>query len=634
MHPMSTEDFLREIVFGNNGNASSSGTLLSGVSSFMPPQAAGWQDTAPRQSLLGSPQAGSSASAFRMRCTTNHLGKIEAKEEHTPNESTRWEYTYDVAGHLATVRCNGKVTEEYTYNAQGQRIADCVPRSLRHMGGQRRFAYNYEGQLVEVNSTRFYYTASGTLRGRQENGKNTYFSYGDDTRLDSVTLPSGFEVRYEYGQSLLPERIHVSGRLVGEYRWHSPLQLYEYYDVMQDTRYTFQYKGNRVPAGVHISGTGAAFIRERFQCGNLDYYSPMFQAQGATDSLFLHIGADQVGSIRTLSTEDGRMVKEITYDSFGNVLHDSFPELSFPLGFAGGLVDEHTGFVRFGYRDYDPQTGRFTAQDPARDLRGDADLYDYCVDDPVSCIDPQGLATQQWNENLHPRDDVGKFTFKDGSGGGQGSNKSTEADANSQSGKGIGNSVAQGGEDKGASSAPSQKGSTQRVGDKVKEVNGVEVKDEKDKYYVIGKRPLDSVAIGNWYGEGDNKFQHRQLIKNDGINFGLTGNNNGVTPFEDTKDQLKKYEYYDGNKYKAEFIEAAKDALEQEWQEELGRRKEHNQERSTPARTGAIFHGIDEGLQSEARYGITHYNCQDYVDDIVARAKRIAERRGEKLEVD
>lgn len=77
-------------------------------------------------------------------------------------------------------------------------------------------------------------------------------------------------------------------------------------------------------------------------------------------------------------------------------------------------MDEHTGFVRFGYRDYDPQTGRFTAQDPARDLRGDADLYNYCVDDPVSCNDPQGLATRQWNESLHPRDDVGKFTFKDG----------------------------------------------------------------------------------------------------------------------------------------------------------------------------------------------------------------------------
>ncbi len=49
MHPMSTEDFLREIVFGNKGNASSSGSLLSGASGPMPPQAAGWQGTAPRQ---------------------------------------------------------------------------------------------------------------------------------------------------------------------------------------------------------------------------------------------------------------------------------------------------------------------------------------------------------------------------------------------------------------------------------------------------------------------------------------------------------------------------------------------------------------------------------------------------------
>ncbi|WP_408639942.1 RHS repeat-associated core domain-containing protein [Desulfovibrio subterraneus] len=45
----------------------------------------------------------------------------------------------------------------------------------------------------------------------------------------------------------------------------------------------------------------------------------------------------------------------------------------------------HTGLIRFGYRDYSPQLGRFTALDPARDMRGDGDLWDYCVDDPISC---------------------------------------------------------------------------------------------------------------------------------------------------------------------------------------------------------------------------------------------------------
>lgn len=34
-----------------------------------------------------------------------------------------------------------------------------------------------------------------------------------------------------------------------------------------------------------------------------------------------------------------------------------------PFGFAGGLYDRDTGLTRFGARDYDPQTGRWTAKD-------------------------------------------------------------------------------------------------------------------------------------------------------------------------------------------------------------------------------------------------------------------------------
>ncbi len=50
-----------------------------------------------------------------------------------------------------------------------------------------------------------------------------------------------------------------------------------------------------------------------------------------------------------------------------------------------------TGLVRFGYRDYDPRVGRFTSPDPLGDTGGDHDVYDYCVDDPVSLVDPEGL---------------------------------------------------------------------------------------------------------------------------------------------------------------------------------------------------------------------------------------------------
>ena len=90
-------------------------------------------------------------------------------------------------------------------------------------------------------------------------------------------------------------------------------------------------------------------------------------------------------------TQRGRLIKKVRYDNFGLRLHDSLPEIFVPVGFAGGLVDTDTGFVRFGWRDYDPAVGRFTAPDPLGDTGGDHDLYDYCVDDPVSMCDPDGL---------------------------------------------------------------------------------------------------------------------------------------------------------------------------------------------------------------------------------------------------
>ena len=58
------------------------------------------------------------------------------------------------------------------------------------------------------------------------------------------------------------------------------------------------------------------------------------------------------------------------YDSFGNVLQDTQPGFQ-PFGFAGGLYDPDTKLVRFGARDYDPRTGRWTAKDPILFAGGD-----------------------------------------------------------------------------------------------------------------------------------------------------------------------------------------------------------------------------------------------------------------------
>ena len=55
------------------------------------------------------------------------------------------------------------------------------------------------------------------------------------------------------------------------------------------------------------------------------------------------------------------------------------------------MQDNDTGLVRFGYRDYDPETGRWTARDPIGFAGGDTNLYGYVFNNPISFIDPIGL---------------------------------------------------------------------------------------------------------------------------------------------------------------------------------------------------------------------------------------------------
>ena len=135
-------------------------------------------------------------------------------------------------------------------------------------------------------------------------------------------------------------------------------------------------------------------------------------AASALSSLVLACCCDHLGTPRLFVGPDGKVVKEVVRSSFGKIVYDSLPCLYVPIGFCAGLEDRDTHLIRFNWRDYDPRIGRFMSLDPANDTRGDGDLYDYCVDDPVNRHDASGLA---WDESKHPRDAVGQFTNAVGS---------------------------------------------------------------------------------------------------------------------------------------------------------------------------------------------------------------------------
>jgi RHS repeat-associated protein len=143
---------------------------------------------------------------------------------------------------------------------------------------------------------------------------------------------------------------------------------------------------------------GANILRQRFEYA--DERMPVAMKMG---SATYYLNYDQVGSLRLVADASGNVVKRISYDSFGNILEDTNPSFTIPFGFAGGLHDRDTGLVRFGYRDYDPEAGRWTAKDPIGFASGDTDLYGYVLNNPVNFIDPYGYAAQIGSRKLDRR---------------------------------------------------------------------------------------------------------------------------------------------------------------------------------------------------------------------------------------
>jgi len=150
---------------------------------------------------------------------------------------------------------------------------------------------------------------------------------------------------------------------------------------------------------------GSGQVVSRFVYGTRGHVPTYLLKDAATYALL----SDVRGSVRrVVEISTGAVVQELKYSPFGRVLVDTNPGFQ-PFGYAGGLYDSDTGLVRFGARDYDGVTGRWTAKDPIGFSGGDANLYGYVLADPVNGVDPAGL------EDATCTDDKGQEWFCDAS---------------------------------------------------------------------------------------------------------------------------------------------------------------------------------------------------------------------------
>ena len=104
-----------------------------------------------------------------------------------------------------------------------------------------------------------------------------------------------------------------------------------------------------------------------------------------------------VGSIRAITDSAGEVVARFEYEPFGLLTMSTGPMAAGAHRFTGKPEDEATELYYFGARYYDPEVGRFTSRDPAKD---GLNWHTYCANNPLNRVDSNGNNRSFWFGNF------------------------------------------------------------------------------------------------------------------------------------------------------------------------------------------------------------------------------------------
>ena len=116
--------------------------------------------------------------------------------------------------------------------------------------------------------------------------------------------------------------------------------------------------------------------------------------------------------MRALVNSDGAITEVWHYDSWGNILSMPAQRIEQPFLWNGAYGYEYipfTGLYHVSAREYDPRTTRWLQRDPIGIGGGNANLYLYCLNNPLVSADPSGLQSDDLYDN--PIDEEGRPIF-------------------------------------------------------------------------------------------------------------------------------------------------------------------------------------------------------------------------------
>ncbi|MFF1309026.1 FG-GAP-like repeat-containing protein [Streptomyces sp. NPDC058307] len=339
-------------------------------------------DNAGRLTSVGSVKGTTTLANWQL--TLDDTGQPTRVDVTRLGKPTSYEYyTYDLAGRLLTDCTSATAADQcpdttaattYTYDGVGNRLTSTTG------GTPTTYTYDAAEQLstaVTGATTRTYtYDDNGNQTG---DGTNTY-AYDADNRLASLTTPSA---TYTYGYDADGNRTTASKTGTGLLRT------------------TLWDPNNSLPqAAAEYSGSGSLIAA--YQDNPLE----QIQSQTTADGTAYFYHHDQLGSVTDLTDATGNLQTSYSYTAYGQLTQTNTatnpPTNRFT--YTGQYKEPTTNAA--GYylraRNYDPTTGRFTAQDPIHPGTADpyTSAYAYAGDRPTYAVD---LSGQSWWDPITSR---------------------------------------------------------------------------------------------------------------------------------------------------------------------------------------------------------------------------------------